>query len=299
MTSTATSSQPAGAVDPQGVLFRIGSQTKYIISTSGRLSSLQRYQNFLQNILKLDVAYLPIHSGDTSSPVCPIRYANALRGLPCLGGAISKDIKHSILSQLDEVDPLAAEVQSVNTVVVLPGQRLKGYNTDMLGFRMAIKDGIQQSGRTIRTAVCYGYGGVAFVVVRMLQSLGISVCIAGRSLEKAADRAKELDIPVWSSDLPSDLFVNATPASEAPLHQAPNFLDALASAVMVFDHEMPGQYLRAYCEERSADIHYIAGTNMYYPQMVAQWALFLEGVLSPEQLEKETLLSLLKQAETI
>lgn len=280
----------------EGVLFQIGSQTRYILSTSGRLSSLARYKRFLQNILGLDVAYLPIHSGD-SSPVCPVRYANALRGLPCLGGAISKDIKHSILSQLDEIDPLADEVQSVNTVVVLPGQRLKGFNTDMLGFRIAIEDGIRRSGRTIRSAVCYGYGGVAFVVVRMLQSLGISVCISGRNLQKAAERAKQLGVSVWTEHQPSDLFVNATPASESPLEEAPNLLKSLSSAIMVFDHEMPGRYLRLYCEDRSDDIHYIAGTEMYYPQMVAQWALFLQGIVPDEQLQVENLMTLLKNAE--
>lgn len=282
---------------PEGVQFRIGGHTKYIISTSGRLSSLERYQRFLQKILNLDVAYLPIHSGDPSIPVCPVRYANTLRGLPCLGGAISKDIKHSILGQLDEIDPFAAEIRSVNTVVVLPGQRLKGYNTDVLGFRMAIESGIAKSGQTIKTAVCYGYGGVAFVVVRMLESLGIKVFIAGRSLDKAAQRAAELGASVWSAEVTCDLFVNATPASEAPLEQAPNFLAALQSATMVFDHEMPGKHLRAYCEERSDRVHYIPGTDMYYPQMVAQWALFLEHAVSADQLQPETLLSLLRQAE--
>lgn len=281
------------------VSFKVGPKTQYVISTSGRVSSLQRYAKFLQELLALDVAYLPIHSGDPAQPaIDPARYTQTLRGLPCLGGAISKDIKHSIIPFLDEVDELAAKVQSVNTVVVGPQQRLKGYNTDMLGFKLAIESGIARvtDGKPVQSAVCYGYGGVTYVVVSVLQGLGLTVYLAGRDLEKASARATELGVAVWAEGIACDVFVNATPASEHPLADAPNFLSSLSSARVVFDHEMPGRYLRDHVAGNS-DVVYVPGTEMYYPQMVQQWALFLQHIAPDVAADHARLRTLLQQAE--
>jgi shikimate 5-dehydrogenase len=261
------------------VSIAIGPKTKYIISTSGRISSLKRYQKLLQRLLKLDIAYLPIHSGDEENPaIDPVRFVSTLKGFPCIGGAISRDIKQAILPYIDELDESAKLVQSVNTVIVKDKNRLIGYNTDALGFREAIENGIRVSGIAIKSAVCYGYGGVASVVVNILQSMGIEVFITGRRHEIATQRASELHCSVWTNES-IDLFVNATPASEKPLDQATNLLESLSSAKIVFDHEMPGRYLQEHCVTHGK--YLIQGTEMYYPQMRVQWALFLQGLVDP------------------
>ncbi len=199
--------------------------------------------------------------------------------MPCIGGAISKDIKHSIIPFLDELDETSASIQSVNTVIVGENGRLKGYNTDVVGFRAAIMSGMQQSPHDVRSAVCYGYGGVTSVVTSTLRSLGVRVFMAGRNLETAAARAKELSVEVWSPGVEVQLFVNATPATEAPLHLAENLLAALQGCVLAFDHEMPGRYLQQHCAE--SGVQHIEGLKMYHPQMEAQWALFLHGLADP------------------
>ena len=79
------------------VSFNIGPNTRYIISTSGRLTSMQRYKRLLQEELNLDIAYLPIHSMNSSDPkIDPQSFVWTLRGLPCIGGAISRDIKELV-----------------------------------------------------------------------------------------------------------------------------------------------------------------------------------------------------------
>jgi shikimate dehydrogenase len=266
-----------------GVNFLVSPKTKYILSTSGRISSLQRYKRLLQDLLQVDVAYLPFHTGSSEDPIIdPQRFVYALKGLPCIGGAISKDIKHGIVKYLDELDETAAAVQSVNTVIVQDGGRLVGYNTDVLGFRYAIEEGIKKSNISVKTAVCFGYGGVASVVVSVLQSLGIQVFLAGRNLSSAEERAQQLNCSVWGPSVDIDLFVNATPASESPLDQAANFLESLKTAKIVFDHEMPGKYLQEYVQAHN--LFYIPGTAMYYPQMEIQWGLFLDGLVDPKQI---------------
>jgi len=274
------------------VSFAIGPKTRYIISTSGRVSSLKRYQKLLQQILKLDVAYLPIHSGDEENPaIDPSRFVSTLKGFPCIGGAISRDIKQAVIPFLDELDESARLVQSVNTVIVKNKNYLVGYNTDALGFKEAIQNGIETSAITVKSAVCYGYGGVASVVVNILQSMGIEVYIIGRRVDIAEKRALELNCKVWKDET-IDLFVNATPASEHPLEEATNLLESLASAKIVFDHEMPGKYLADFCASQGK--YHIKGTEMYYPQMRAQWELFLQGLVDPARIP-----DLLQQADRV
>lgn len=273
-----------------GVDMKIGPHTKFIISTSGRLSSLKRYKCLLQDILQLDIAYVPIHSGSIHHPtIDPERFVAALKGFPCIGGAISKDIKHGIVPYVDEIDESASSVQSINTVIVLPDGKLRGFNTDVLGFRYAIENGIKESKIDVKVAVCYGSGGVASVVTSVLSSLGIKVLMAGRNMEAVALRSTELGVDTWSGET-ADLFVNATPASEHPLHEAANFLESLSGCKIAFDHEMPGRYLKEYCSNNG--IYHIAGEKMYYPQMEAQWRLFLNGLVNPEEV-----FSLLERAD--
>lgn len=282
------------------VNIEISRNTRYILSTSGRLSSLRRYKKLLQEILRVDIAYIPFHNDMIDSHINPQKFAYALRGMPCLGGAISRDIKYSIIPYLDELDDIANTVQSVNTVIVDNSGRLKGYNTDALGFSQAIMKGIHDSNITVRSAICYGYGGVTSVVVAMLRKLNIKVYITGRNIQTARQRANELQAEVWSDECDiyddelnhPELFVNATPTTDSPLHLATNLLNALKYCKIAFDHEMPGKCLEEYCSDNS--VYHIKGIDMYYPQMYEQWKLFLDGIVEPQAIP-----ALIAQAETV
>ena len=259
----------------------VNADTRYIISTSGRISSAKRYQKLLREVLKLNIAYLPVSHYAKDGKIKPEDFANLIRGLGAIGGAISKDIKHTIIPYLDELNPMAKQVQSVNTVI-REGEKLIGYNTDVFGFESAIKKGIKTSNIPIKTAVIYGYGGVFNVAYHVLTSLGIKVFVTGRNQEEVDKRNKEFNLNQFN--FAADLFVNATPASDFPLKQAQGFLKALYGCKLVFDHQMPGTYLKKYCEE--AHIFYIPGTEMYYPQMYKQWAIFLKEYVKYDDLPK-------------
>jgi shikimate dehydrogenase len=247
------------------------------------MSSVLRYNKLLREILGLDIAYVPINSGDDlNQKINPQQFAWALRGMPCIGGAISRDIKQSVMSYLDEIDPLALEVQSVNTVLRV-GSILKGYNTDAIGFKIAIEWGKSALGAEVRTAVCYGYGGVSSVVVAVLRSLDIKVFLIGRRLDEAERVAAKLGVEVWNGE-PVDLFVNAAPVTDSPLHEAVHFIDALKTSKIAFDHEMPGTRMKEYCEDNG--ILHISGEKMYYPQMIAQWKLFLGSLVNTSNMEQ-------------
>lgn len=74
------------AAVPETVAVQVGADTRYIISTSGRASSLARYTRLLQQVLKVDVAYLPISSGAERLPerTARIHAASALTRLSSL-----------------------------------------------------------------------------------------------------------------------------------------------------------------------------------------------------------------------
>lgn len=272
--SAAPAVPAAAAAAPDLVSVRVGANTRYILSTSGRPSSLERYRRLLQEVLRLDIAYTPISAdGPPGSPIDPERFCMAVRGLHCVGGAISRDIKAKVVPYLDEVDEFARRVGSVNTVL-RRGDKLVGYNTDADGFREAIVAGVAASGVSVRSAVVYGYGGVTNVVVHVLKELGYSVALTGRRLDEAARRADELGATVFKpgDSVEFQLLVNAAPVTDKPLAQAAGLLEALACVQQgggcVFDHEMPGAELERYCKENS--LHHINGKAMYYPQMYRQ-----------------------------
>lgn len=266
----------------QLVNMKIGSSTQYIISTSGRISSMKRYQKLLQEVLRIDIAYLPISSYSEDGLIHPENFANAIRGLGAIGGAISKDIKGKIIQHIDQLDSFAQKVQSVNTVI-REGDKLIGYNTDAYGFEIAIAKGMEQSGIKINSALIYGYGGVFNIVYHVLRNLNIEVFVTGRRASEVDRINQEYKLNTHDGS-PKDLFVNATPVTDNVLDDAPGFLEAIYGSKMAFDHHMPGNCMEEYCDQ--SGIYYLPGTDMYYPQMYKQWALFLKGQVNESDLSE-------------
>ena len=56
-----------GTQGTQVVNMPVSADTRYIISTSGRPSSMRRYKVLLRDILKLNISYIPINAGGEES----------------------------------------------------------------------------------------------------------------------------------------------------------------------------------------------------------------------------------------
>ncbi len=139
--------------------------------------------------------------------------------------------KQRALSLCDEVDPLAAGIGAVNTVVNRGG-RLYGYNTDFDGFACLLaRHGIALAGRTL--LIC-GNGGTTRTIRAVARSQGTAeVLVAGRtpgpgvlSYEEAARRA---DVQVIANASPVGMYPH-NGASPIALDGFPN-LEAVADAV--------------------------------------------------------------------
>lgn len=250
-------------------------KTKFILSTSGSEAALKRHNLALQNF-NTNIVYFTFGRNISAE-----EYAGLLKSPIVRGGAITgQGLKTGILPHITHLDPLAKQLGAVNTVVNVSG-KLHGYNTDAYGFKTAITNYLQSSKQTIRSAVIYGNGGVSGVAVRVLQELGLEVGMAGRNQERVNQKKSELGL--GESKGPYDLVVNATPISSSPVEDAEGLLPLLKTAKLVFDHSMPEMdggtnYLQNYCEKNN--LEFISGNEMYIPQMIKQWTLFLDGVES-------------------
>ena len=251
-----------------------GPKTKYILSTSGRATSLRRSRVLLKDMLDRDVAYICV-SGDgddddlgeddeseKSSPrgkrkMRAENFCGALRGLRAIGGAVGCDMKSLILPYLNEIDPLAEEIGCVTTVL-RKGDRLIGYNTDCDGFRRALEDGGVGARITIKSALLYGRSP------RFRTNLVLAVL---RSSFSVSDIRSQFDKDI-------DLVVNNAKINALDADAKKTFLDALKHAKACFDYDLNGgPFLKDYCDQHR--VLYIPATATYWHQMTAQWAHFL------------------------
>jgi hypothetical protein len=60
---------------------QVNEKTRFIISTSGRASSIRRCNYLLQDLLKLNIAYIPIAPDPFSPLILPEDFASAMQGL--------------------------------------------------------------------------------------------------------------------------------------------------------------------------------------------------------------------------
>ena len=99
--------------------------------------------------------------------------------------------KQAVIALLDRLDPLAARVGAVNTIVPHNGE-LVGYNTDVPGFLEPLRALLDRP-HLFRMARVLGTGGAARAVVTALAATGAVLVLAGRDLAKARALLDELD----------------------------------------------------------------------------------------------------------
>jgi len=138
--------------------------------------------------LGLGGTYRATHVGAAELPA----YITARRNDPDWRGCnVTMPHKQAVIPLLDRLDPLAARVGAVNTIVPENGA-LVGYNTDVPGFLEPLRAAFDQP-HLFRMARVLGTGGAARAVVTALAGAGAVVVLAGRDPAKARALLDELD----------------------------------------------------------------------------------------------------------
>ena len=131
--------------------------------------------------------YLPL-------PVQPERLPDAIRGLRALGfSGCNVTIPHklAVLKLVDQVDPVAARIGAVNTVVVQDDGTLSGFNTDAYGFLASLRDVQPDFKAAAGPVVILGSGGAArAVVVALLDDGASDIRLTNRTMERAQDLSR-------------------------------------------------------------------------------------------------------------
>ena len=150
-----------------------------------------------------------------------------------LGANVTIPYKQDVIPLLDELDPIAAKMGAVNTIVKTE-QGLKGYNTDAPGFLRSLKDqaGFDPQGKK---ALVIGAGGVSRAVCFILIRAGLAALslfdIESAQAQGLATELEFANLTVLDSQeggdwqeavARADLVVNCTPLGmlHSPMEQA-------------------------------------------------------------------------------
>ena len=122
--------------------------------------------------------------------------------------------KEQVIPFLDEIDQAASEVGAVNVIKFIRGKdglRLKGYNSDIIGFTDSIKSLLKPHHQS---ALVLGTGGAAKAVSYSLRKLGLEV--------QLVSRRKSANTLVYEELTKNDLKTHKVIVNTTPLGMYPN-----------------------------------------------------------------------------
>lgn len=247
----------------------------------------------------LNWAYLPF-------PVLPDQLAMAVQGIISLnlaGVNITVPHKQRVTPLLDEVDPTAAKLGAVNTIVNCGG-KLVGYNTDGAGFirSLAEEAHFQPRGKKV---LLIGAGGAARAVAFTLALSGCkAIYLTNRTLETAIELAREIalncgtptEVLPWGYNLPTeavaemDLVVQTTSLGMWPnIQAAPEFpFAAMHSGQVVCDLIYTPRQTSFLQQASARGATILNGLGMLLYQGVLAYELWT-GQAAPVEIMKEVL----------
>ena len=226
--------------------------------------------------IKRDGVYLPLEVDDIASFICGFVHPKTkkfdwnLRGL-----SVTIPHKLTVIPLLDALDATAQRVGAVNTIVV-EGERLIGYNTDVAGAMQPLEAQIALRGA--RVAVL-GAGGSARAVCYGLSERGAVTTVYARDASKAQMLADEFN--AGSAALASfngecDIVINCTPIGmkgfgegESPVRAA-----TLRGVKLVFDLVYNPEMTQLLSDAQQAGCVTLGGLTMLVAQAGEQFRLW-------------------------
>lgn len=118
--------------------------------------------------------------------------------------------KEQIIPHLDELSAEAAKIGAVNTIAV-KGNKLTGYNTDVIGFKKSLLTLIGD--KKLTHALVLGTGGASKAVVFVLQQMGVDIQMVSRNPSNNAISYSQIDREELSQ---TQLIINTTPLGTFP-----------------------------------------------------------------------------------
>ena len=172
----------------------------------GHSFSMEYFMNKFSK-LNLSHSYSNIELDEISDIIEFVRNNKELKGFN-----VTVPYKESVIKYLDDIDDIAEEVGAVNTVKVYEDGKLKGFNTDVIGFEVLLESTRLQDYKT--TSLIFGSGGASKAVQYVLRKNNIPFRIVSRNVDLGIKISyDEINSTGFS---PYSLIINTTPVGMFP-----------------------------------------------------------------------------------
>ncbi|MGX5715220.1 shikimate 5-dehydrogenase [Arthrobacter sp. MAHUQ-56] len=254
------------------------------ISLSARPSNNgTRFHNHLYEQLGLNWIYKAFAPTNLEQAIAGVR------GLGIRGCAISMPYKEDVIALVDEMDPSAKAIDSVNTIVNTDGH-LKAYNTDYTAIEQLLASNAVPTGYSV---LVQGSGGMAKATVAALRDSGFTdVTVIARNEATGRTLADQYGFS-WRPSLDggtADLLINVTPigmtgsmagGAEAEALSFP--AETIGAAKLVFDVVALPAETPLIKAARAAGKPVITGAEVATIQALEQFVLYTGVTPTPEQ----------------
>ena len=181
--------------------------------------------------------------------------------------------KSAVIKYLDHIDTQARSVGAVNVLKLkrIGGKVvLKGFNTDVDGFRSSISPYL---GERITNALVFGTGGAAKAVCYVLREFGINITSVGRNNPEGVLNYSDITNDILMSN---QLIVNSTPLGMFPdINSKPDINYSLLNKNHILFDLVYNPELTAFLrmgKEQGCSI--ISGITMLYSQAEKSWEIW-------------------------
>lgn len=247
---------------------QLSKDTRLCISLAARPSNIgTRFHNHLYDVLGLDFIYKAFTTTDIAAAI------GGVRALGIRGCSVSMPFKEDVLALVDEVEPSARVLGSVNTIVN-DGGMLTASNTDYLAVQHLI---VEHHLDPADTVLIRGSGGMASAVGAAFHDRGFHAgTIVARNQESGSALAQRLGYD-YAADVGSrvaSVLVNVTPIGMAGAPEANECAFApatIAYAHNVFDVVALPSETPLIAAARSAGVGVITGAEVIALQAAEQF----------------------------
>lgn len=182
----------------------------------------RKFHNDRFAVLGIEAEYVNFDLADVSQLPAILAEEPDLNGLN-----VTIPYKQDVMQFLDELDPIAERIGAVNTIKFIRGEKtgktgiqglyLKGYNTDIIGFRDSIRPLLEKAkilNDTLQTkALILGTGGASKAVRVALEDMGITPVFVSRSPAEGRLTYTDLTQEIMEEHL---VIVNCSPVGMFP-----------------------------------------------------------------------------------
>lgn len=201
------------------------------------------------------------------------QFPDLINSVQLTGLNVTIPYKEKVMKYLDELDDTAAKIGAVNVIKFIQtrnGVKLKGYNSDAIGFENSIKKVLDSK---YRKALLLGTGGASKAIKYSLEKLGIEVQYVSRTKGVGILSYEDINADIIRTH---SLIVNSTPVGMYPAIDAcPNIpYEFITKDHLLYDAiYKPDQTLFL----KNGEAHgarTINGLEMLYGQAKAAWEIW-------------------------